>query len=223
MKKNLALFLSAVLAGIAISLGATIYLRLMGTFPGSNIFACFFFSFGLLVICTRGYALYTGRACYIFDHPIPSYCGQLGIIWLGNFAGCMLTAFLESLTTMFGAEGINAAATVIVANKSQASYLSFFILGLICNIFIFVAVNAYANNPHTLGKYIMIFFGVMCFLLAFTEHSVADMYLWAVSGELYANPLPSLARIVVVSLGNTVGAVSFPLLEKWKKHLEAEA
>lgn len=96
-------------------------------------------------------------------------------------------------------------------------------LGILCNIFIFIAVNGYANNPHQLGKYLAIFLGVMVFILCGTEHSVADMYYWSVSGVLYQAPAQSLLRIVVVSLGNVVGGVCFPLLEKWKARCDQKA
>ncbi|MCD8358398.1 MAG: formate/nitrite transporter family protein, partial [Oscillospiraceae bacterium] len=81
-------------------------------------------------------------------------------------------------------------------------------------IFIYLAVNGYAKNPHELGKYLSLFLGVSIFILAGTEHSVADMYYWAVSGTLFEQPGQSLLRIVIVSLGNVCGGVSFPLMEK---------
>ena len=53
------------------------------------------------------------------------------------------------------------------------------------------------------------------------EHSVADMYYWSVSGVLYGQPGESLLRLVVISLGNVVGGVFFPVVEAWKAKLEA--
>ena len=69
-----------------------------------------------------------------------------------------------------------------------ATYLGLFVLGILCNICIFIAVNGYANNPHQVGKYLALFLGVSVFILCGTEHSVADMYYWSVSGVLYAQP-----------------------------------
>ena len=99
---------------------------------------------------------------------------------------------------------------------------SVFLLACICNIFIYLAVNGYAKNPHELGKYLAIFLGVSVFILAGTEHSIADMYYWAVSGELLAAPGKSLLYLVVISLGNVVGGVFFPLMEKLYGKLSAE-
>ena len=55
-----------------------------------------------------------------------------------------------------------------------ATYLGLFVLGILCNICIFIAVNGYANNPHQVGKYLALFLGVSVFILCGTEHSVAD-------------------------------------------------
>ena len=85
-------------------------------------------------------------------------------------------------------------------------------------------MNGYAKNPHEVGKYLALFLGVSVFILCGTEHSVADMYYWSISGVLYDQPGESFLRILVISLGNMVGGVFFPLLEKWKAKLDgAEA
>ena len=99
-------------------------------------------------------------------------------------------------------------------------FMSLFILGILCNVCIYIAVNGYANNPHEIGKYIALFMGVMVFIICGTEHSVADMYYWSVSGTLYAAPGESLLRLLVVSLGNIVGGLFLPVAEKGKAKLE---
>ena len=70
------------------------------------------------------------------------------------------------------------------------------------------------------GKYIALFMGVMVFIVCGTEHSVADMYYWSVSGVLYDAPGQSFLRLLVVSLGNIVGGLFLPTVEKWKARLE---
>lgn len=98
--------------------------------------------------------------------------------------------------------------------------IGLFVLGILCNICIFIAVNGYANNPHQVGKYLALFLGVSVFILCGTEHSVADMYYWSVSGVLYAQPGESVLRLLIISLGNVVGGVFFPLMEKGKRRLD---
>lgn len=179
------------------------------------------FTIGLFTICTRGYSLYTGKACYMFDHPLPGYLFELLVIWGGNLLGCMLIGGLEHLTGLCGAEsGINVIAAEMVESKMQAPLLSLFVLGILCNILIFLAVNGYEKNPHELGKYLALFLGVSVFILCGTEHSIADMYYWCVSGTLYHAPAQSLLRLAVISLGNMVGGVFIPQMEKRKAGLE---
>lgn len=219
MKDKFSTLLYAILAGFCIGLGGTIFLVLKDTFPGSNVVGALLFSVGLFVICTRGYYLFTGKACCLPELPLPSYLPDLFIIWIGNFLGCMLLAWLQSFTPMFGPNGLDSKAAELVSKKLESSYLSLFVLGILCGIFIFIAVKGFATNPHELGKYLSIFFGVSIFILSGTEHCVADMYYFSVSGILYENPGPSLLSLLTVSLGNTVGCAMFPFAEKLKQHL----
>jgi formate/nitrite transporter FocA (FNT family) len=221
MKKYASVFVYAVLAGICIGLGGTVFLRLKDAFTGGNVVGALLFTIGLFTICTRGYNLFTGKACYLFDNK-PDYLLTLLVIWVGNLLGCCILAYVERATGICGAEsGINITAAGMVDSKMSAGYGSLFLLGCICNVFIYIAVNGYAKNPHELGKYLSLFLGVSIFILCGTEHSVADMYYWAVSGTLAAQPGASLLRLVVISLGNVVGGVTFPLCEKLYAKLTA--
>lgn len=211
--KNLVL---GFLAGICISLGGTVFLRLKDAFPGGNVVGALLFTIGLFTIVEKGFHLFTGKACYIFDNR-PSYLGFCGIVWLGNLLGTIFVAVLERLTAIAGVKGISNVALGLVNAKMEQSVLSLFVLGLLCNIFIYIAVNIYANSKYEAGKYLALFLGVSSFILCGTEHSIADMYYWAVSGVLFAEPLRSLGCLVTISLGNVAGGVLLPLLEKYAK------
>ena len=222
MQKHLATFVYAVLAGICIGLGGTVFLRVKDAFPGANIVGAILFGIGLFAICTRGYNLFTGKACYLFDNK-PSYLITLAVIWVGNLVGTCLLAFIENLTSLCGPDaGINVTAKAMVDAKLSFGLGSIFLLACICNIFIYLAVNGYAKNPHEVGKYLAIFLGVSIFILCGTEHSIADMYYWAVSGTLTSLPGKSFLYLIVISLGNVVGGVLFPLAEKLYGKLTAE-
>lgn len=221
MKRIWGTFLYALQAGFCIGLGGTVFLRLRDAFPGGNVVGAFFFAIGLFIICTRGYNLFTGKACYLFDNPWPGYLWDLLIIWVGNLLGTMLIGAMENLTGICGAEaGVNVTGQALVSAKMDASLLSLFLLGFLCNVCIFAAVNGYANNPHELGRYLSIFLGVTVFIVCGFEHSVADMYYWSVSGILYEAPGQSLLRLVVISLGNVAGGLFLRLGEKWKARLD---
>lgn len=209
MKNYKKLFLQAILAGASVSLGGTIFLKVNGGLTGA-----IFFSIGLLAICTRGYALFTGKACYTLDND-KSYLLDLLVIWLGNFVGTFLVAFLER-QTILNSENSSAMAYAknIVSSKLSQSAISLLILGFFCNIFIYLAVNGYAKNPHEIGKYIMIIFGVTGFILAGTEHCIADMYYFVFSGSIFTSTLSCLRALLLITIGNFIGAISFPFIEK---------
>lgn len=52
------------------------------------------------------------------------------------------------------------AAAVLIAVKNADSLGSLFILGFLCNIFVFLAVEGYRSFPHAIGKYAAIFWGL---------------------------------------------------------------
>ncbi len=214
-------FPHAVLAGFCIGLGGYIFLRLKDAFTGGNVVGALLFTIGLLMVCSRGYNLYTGKVCYLFDNK-PSYLIDLAVIWVGNLVGCMFLSGLIHLTSVVGVDaGVNITAQGMINAKMASSYGSLFVLGVLCNIFIYLAVDNFKKNPHEVGKYISLFLGVMGFILCGTEHCVADMFYWTVSGVFYSDFGPSILCIIVISLGNSVGGLVFPVIEKW--HAKANA
>lgn len=199
----------AILGGISVTLGGAVYLKIKDMFVGANVIGAFLFTIGLLVICVRGYNLFTGKASKIVDEK-PNYIFTLIVIWIGNFIGAVLFAALYNLGSM----NIKDSARELCEAKLDKSYLSLFILGIVCNLLIFIAVDGYAKIKDPVGKYIVMFLGVSIFILAGTEHSVADMFFFSVSGILYERPIESLALILVVTAGNVVGGIFLSLAEK---------
>ena len=201
--KTLRLFIGAVLAGISIALGGLVFLSVENKVIGAALFTV-----GLFTVCTFGLNLFTGKVCYAFDND-GSYALMLPVIWLGNLAGTGLTALCASLTR--AAPTLTEKAAALCQSKLGDSMLSLFFLGVLCNVFIYIAVEGYKNNPHELGKYLSLIFGVMVFILCGTEHCVADMfYFWM--GRVWSGH--AILCILVITLGNAVGGVLFPLLRR---------
>lgn len=92
MKKITDIFLRALLTGVAIAIGGTVYLSCPNKYLGA-----FLFGTGLFVILTFGFNLFTGKVGYAVENK-PTYLGELGIIWLGNFVGAALSALLITQT-----------------------------------------------------------------------------------------------------------------------------
>ena len=198
-------FVYGVLAGVSIAIGGTVFLSVDNKALGALLFTV-----GLFTVCTFGFNLFTGKVCYVFERD-RDYAIDLPIIWAGNLCGTWLTAFLESRTRAGAALAEKALALSQV--KLDDSLLSIFILAVLCNLLIFIAVDGYNKNPHELGKYLSLFFGVIVFILCGFEHCVANMYYFSIAGVW---SWETLGYVLVMTFGNTVGGVIIPLLRTWK-------
>lgn len=207
--KRLKTFVYGILAGLSIALGGTVFLSV-----DNKILGALFFTVGLFTVCTFGFSLFTGKVCYVFERDA-GYAADLVLIWLGNLAGTWLAAELLRLTRVGPALAEKAAALCEV--KLNDSPWSIFILALFCNILIYIAVDGFGRNPHELGKYLALFFGVAVFILCGFEHCVANMFYFSMAR---AWSLKTLGYLLVMTFGNAVGGVLLPLLRQWKEKTE---
>ncbi len=199
----LTLFTGAVLAGISIGLGGLVFLSVDQKVLGAALF-----TIGLFTVCTLGLNLFTGKVCYVFENG-PDYVLGLPVIWAGNLTGTGLTALFASFTR--NSPALTQKAASLCQVKTEDSLSSLFFLGLLCNIFIYIAVEGYKNIPHETGKYLAVIFGVMVFILSGTEHCVADMfYFWM--GKAWSPR--AVFCILIITLGNITGGILFPLLRR---------
>ena len=202
--KTLRTFVSGVLAGACIALGGTVFLLTESRLAGALLFTV-----GLFTICTCGFSLFTGRVCYVFQRG-GAYAAALPVIWLGNLAGTALIALIERATRIGPA--LQAAAETVCAAKLGDTPGSVFLLAMLCNVLICIAVDGFANNPHELGKYLALFFGVTVFILCGFEHCVANMYYFTAAGVW---SLRTLGYLLLMTAGNAVGGVLLPLARGW--------
>lgn len=200
--KKLKTFLDAILAGLAISIGGIVFLSCENKFMGASLFAV-----GLLSVCTLGLNLYTGRVCYALDNP-PSYLLECLLIWVGNLVGAVGTGLLVHCTRL---TGVMEKGMELSQGKLNDGILSIFILAMFCNMLIYLAVENYKNNPHEIGKYVAIYFGVVVFIMAGFEHCVANMFYFTVGGQW---SLKTVGYILVMTAGNTVGGLLIPFF-RW--------
>ena len=195
------IFLSAVLAGLSIGFGGLVFLSVE-----NRIIGAFLFAIGLFCVCTMGFHLFTGKVCYVLQSD-KSYALSIPLIWLGNLVGTGLVAGAATLTRIGPAVRERAAA--LCAVKTGDSLVSLFFLGVLCNIFIYIAVEGYKSNPHPLGKYMALVLGVMVFILCGTEHCVADMFYFSMAG---AWSVRAVLCLLVITVGNAAGGIAFAWL-----------
>ena len=142
MKKTLKTLIPSILAGISIALAGFIFLSVDNKYLGS-----FLFTVGLFLVCTRSYNLYTGKVCYC---KTKQNIKDLLIIIIGNFIGANIIGLLLRITRY--ATNLSTKATSIVDIKLADNYLSLFILAILCNVFIYVAVDGYKKSKDNIKE-----------------------------------------------------------------------
>ena len=123
------IFLS-MLAGMAITLGATVYLSVGG------VVGALLFSVGLMTVVAFKLDLFTGKAGLLATNEIT--VGKLVKIWFGNFFGAFL-ASLASLISPIG-EKVAISATPILETRLGNHPVENLILGIFCGILMYIAV-----------------------------------------------------------------------------------
>ena len=120
--KKLSAFVDAVLAGICIGIGGTVFLSCENKVTGAV-----FFCLGLFAICTFGFNLFTGKVGYVLEQPL-SYTGFVLWVWLGNLVGTGLVGYAIRMTRIVT---ITEKAAVLCQTKLDDSLISIFILSLL--------------------------------------------------------------------------------------------
>lgn len=200
---------SAVLAGIMISFGGAVYLACVAIEKAP--LGAIMFSLGLSVILIMGFLLFTGKTAYLLENK-PSYIPYLCTIWLGNILGCMLMGTL----VMFAKPNLVETAKTLCEAKLTQSWWQTIILGALCGILVYIAVDYFRSDKDkkSLPKYLLVFTCVPAFILCGFEHSVADMFYFAASSAYSLYSVKGIVYILLVSLGNLIGAVMFHMVKK---------
>ena len=197
---------SAALSGILIGIGATACLS-----TDNRILGALCFTVGLFVICIFGLNLFTGKVCYVFQND-KEYALRLPVIWVGNLIGTFITSSLISCTR--GGAAVSQRAAQLCEIKLNDSYLSLIVLGIFCNVLIYIAVEGYNRAEHEIAKYLALFFGIVVFITCGFEHCIADMFYFS-SASMWSSD--ALVRILLITLGNIIGGVFFPLVRPYIK------
>ncbi|WMI82281.1 formate/nitrite transporter family protein [Anaerotignum sp. MB30-C6] len=191
--------ISAIIAGMFIGMGGTVFLSLQNPVIGS-----FLFAIGLFTIVGFRLQLFTGRIGYlIFEKPV--YFIELGITWLGNLIGTYVMAWLVQHTRIY--QGISERVAEISRLKLEDNLLSIFILAFFCGVLMFIAIDLYRNLEGSMLKAIAIFIPVVVFILSGFEHVIANMFYFSLANAWDGH---CLFYIVIMTLGNSLGGLLIP-------------
>ena len=180
-------FPTAILAGICISIGCVVNLRVGGV-AGAVLFA-----FGLTTVVYYGLKLYTGTAGFIRRHGDWS---MLAVVLLGNIVGCLLTAWMIGYAQP---DCVEPAANILAGRLAKGPWACF-LLAIGCGFIMTTAVE-FARK----GKMLTLLLGVPVFILCGFAHSIADAFYFRVSpAEQLLRPEVLVVYVAEV-LGNFVG------------------
>jgi formate transporter len=201
MNEHKNVMLKAIMAGLFIGIAGLIFLSVENKVIGSVLF-----SFGLLMVVSKGYYLYTGKVGYLLPYE-KGYLFILGKTLLGNFIGITTVGLLFRFSGM--------TAVIVQANelfnlKTSNLWYETLVLAILCGMMMYIGVQSYKVMKLDILKVLMVMMAVVIFILAKFEHSVANMLYIAV-GNTWSWKALLYAFIWVI--GNGIGSIVLNLVE----------
>lgn len=190
----------AILAGICISIGGTVFLRVGGV-AGAILFA-----FGLTTVVYYKLKLYTGTAGFIRRQGDWT---MLFTVLLGNIVGCALSAALIHYAQP---DCIEPAANILAARISKGP-IACMLLAVGCG-FIMTTAVFFARQ----GKMLPLLLGVPVFILCGFAHSIADAFYFCLAPFDMLFTADTAGVYVAEVIGNFIGCN----LYRWVAPRESE-
>ncbi|OEC96098.1 MULTISPECIES: formate/nitrite transporter family protein [unclassified Rhizobium] len=184
------------------------------------------FSSALTIVVFAGSELFTGTAMYM---PLAVLTRRAGLsdmllvwcaAWIGNLIGAAILAGLFHMAgggVLLG-DGSQEFFSVVSA-KMSASGLELLARGILCNWLVCLAIWMAGRTDNAAAKIMLIFWPITIFVAAGYEHSVANMFTFAMAlmGDHPANITlgGAVHNLVWVTLGNLIGGSIFMGLGYW--------
>jgi len=245
---TLRMFLLAILAGAFIAMGAIFATTVSAggsTLPYgvSRLLSGTAFTLGLILVVVSGSELFTGNSLIIMAFanrriPLSGLLRNWGIVYLGNFIGAVLTAYLMFVARQytFGGGSVGLAALSIGEAKTGLAFGQAVVLGIFCNALVCMAVWMCYSARSTIDKILAIVPPIAAFVAAGFEHSIANMYFIPIALFIKQGGTPAffeaiqkapsdfthltwsnffLVNLLPVTIGNIIGGVVMVGLVYW--------
>ena len=99
-------------------------------------------------------------------------------------------------------------------NKNGREFSRGLVLGFFCGILVYLAVEGFKKIDNNFGKYVVLVLSIGGFIVCGFEHSIANMFYYFLNGSY---SLSALLSILLCVLGNSIGGVFIPLINKLDK------
>ena len=219
-RKNIIVFISAILGGFYIGLGFYGYIVASSGFMNTNysilgnILGAIVFPVGLVLIIITGADLFTGNCLIFFGWLDKRFrlwyvFKNLLIVYMGNLVGSLFLVGLIYYSNLSSSEVIKDFIVTVSERKVNINFLEGLTRGILCNILVVLAVYLSYAAKTVSGKIIAAFIPVFLFVLSGYEHSVANMFILPLGYILQTGNditiLGILRNLSVVTLGNFIG------------------
>ncbi len=222
--KGAKVFVLGALGGLFVSLGFYSTLAVMASVKGTEIaglaifLGALVFPVGLILSVLVGGELFTGNSLItlsVLDKKASTrqLATNLLLVWLGNFAGAILTAYLLSNSGEVSLK-IQETALAVTHKKLALNSTQVIISGFFCNIIVALAIWGAMSAKDVVSKIFILFIPIFAFVIAGYQHCVANMFLFSFS--FFLGGPESLGHmlndIAMASIGNFLsGGLVIPL------------
>jgi formate/nitrite transporter len=234
----------AFMAGAILGLSAAFAIA-VGISTGSALVGAMLFPVGFIMLYLMGFDLLTGVFVLVplalLDKregvTINQVLRNWGLVFLGNFAGALLVAFMLSFVLTYGYKiepglvgdkiaSIGEARTLGYKEHGISGWFTIFMRGMLCNWMVSMGVVGAMISTTVSGKAIAMWMPIMLFFFMGFEHSIVNMFLFPFSmilgGDftimdyLIWNEIPTV-------LGNLIGGLAFTGLTLYSTHIRTGA
>lgn len=235
------LLVSAMFAGAFIGFGALFFIVVTSdsalSFAAGKLLGGLAFCLGLVLVLCCGSELFTGNSLMVsgaMEHRIGwgAMLRNWAIVWVGNLLGALVAVGLVSAAGILDLNGGAAGTTAIAvaAAKISPDWFTLFFRGILCNIFVCLAVRIGFAARSVADKVVGILLPISAFVACGFEHCVANMFFLPVglAAKLSGYALPAsgasadvvsvggiLYNLSAATLGNVVGGAVFVGLAYW--------
>jgi formate/nitrite transporter len=207
-------FILGILGGAFIALaaeGSNVAIHTISSVGLSKALAGAIFSAGLMMVVIAGAELFTGN-CLMVLSCSERKTGWLAMlknwlfVYLGNFVGAMIVVLLILHSGQLDfSKGLLGGFTIKIAvNKTTMTFGNAFVMGILCNWLVCLAIWMSAGAKDIAGKLLAIFFPIWLFVTSGFEHSIANMYY--IPAGILAKANPDWVK-AAVSLGVAPGKI----------------
>lgn len=231
-------FVLAMFAGAFIAFGALYFCVFLGDptmpFAVQRAVGGLCFCLGLVLVLCCGAELFTGNSLMVTalasrKITLSAMLKNWAIVWVGNLAGALVAVLLVFLAHIADLNGgaVGGAMVSVAVSKVTPDWITLFFKGILCNIFVCLAVWIGFGARTVVDKVVGILIPISAFVACGFEHCVANMFFlpmglvaktagYASAADASMLDIGSiLYNISAATLGNIVGGALFVGLAYW--------